>query len=488
MYNLLDEKWIPVLWTNGKYECVGIKTTLTQAHKIRQIAAANPMDRVAVIRFLLALMYWCKGNPSDGISCESFPEEWFKKLEENRECFELLGQGKRFYQYIIDGDKKLSVNYLVHEIPTGTNFWHFRHSRDNTDGLCLACCALGLIRLPAFSTSGGSGKPPGINSKPPIYAIPIGTNLTSTLQLSWCTENDDFGVPAWEQPDLELPKNGKVSLLTGLTWLPRRVWLDDPKGDDARCISCGQKSTLIRKTVFAPIGSTKVEGSVRLWHDPHVIYEVEKSLLNKGLKSELEGGALHAYDALGSKEAACGQWTTIVKDLFCEQPALVHPIHNIKKDIVMWVVGFATVKNNKYLETIDRQYSNASISKGTNFNLKIEAWQKGASSLGYKLKPKDRSNLKHPEIQSLVNNFRPGIEAKVEKNLSELMTGKDAAWELAAAEYDPLLKAAADSLAPGFTAGALKRRKQILEARPNIVQIQLQVPPKMTTPRRGNKK
>ena len=39
-----------------------LRRSLKQA-RIRQIAASNPMDRMAILRFLLALLYWCKGNP-----------------------------------------------------------------------------------------------------------------------------------------------------------------------------------------------------------------------------------------------------------------------------------------------------------------------------------------------------------------------------------------------------------------------------------------
>ena len=63
-YNLLEEKWIPVLWKDGHSGRVGIIEALTEAGRIRQIAASNPMDRLAILRFLLALLYWCKRNPA----------------------------------------------------------------------------------------------------------------------------------------------------------------------------------------------------------------------------------------------------------------------------------------------------------------------------------------------------------------------------------------------------------------------------------------
>lgn len=79
-YNLLEEAWIPVLWNDGRAGRVGIRQALMQAGRIRQIAASNPMDRLAILRFLLALLYWCKRSPGDGdtpSSGDSLPAVWF---------------------------------------------------------------------------------------------------------------------------------------------------------------------------------------------------------------------------------------------------------------------------------------------------------------------------------------------------------------------------------------------------------------------------
>ena len=45
-FNLLDERWIPVLYRDGRGERVGIRKAFEDAGSIRQTAAANPMDRV----------------------------------------------------------------------------------------------------------------------------------------------------------------------------------------------------------------------------------------------------------------------------------------------------------------------------------------------------------------------------------------------------------------------------------------------------------
>lgn len=454
-YNLLDKDWIPVLFANGEFNRVGIKKALEQSNRIRQIAATNPMDRIAIIRLLLALLYWCKGNPP-GLPAnkgESFPLEWFSKLDENRECFNLLGNGKRFYQYRKDHDKKLSANYLIHEIPTGTNFWHFHHSTDEADGLCPACCALGLVRLPIFSTSGGKGKSPGINAKPPIYVIPFSKSLAETLWLSWRPSSSVLGTPAWERPDLPLPGEGNVPLLTGLTWLPRRVWLGEPREPVARCISCGRQDYVIPSSIFAGKGSIKTDDSNprRIWHDPHVIYEETK----KG-----DVASLHSTNALGNADAGAGQWAKITAGI----------LRQTWNDISgAWVVGFSTVQNDKYLEATEYTIRWPGSQDQTKASIEmVEQWQRESAGLAYQMKPlgeKISSRKDQVEITSMLAAIRPHVEDKVSGNIEELLTAGNEAWKKAVDEYAPMLKAVAKSLSPGFTVAALERRGQITGAR-----------------------
>ena len=53
-----------MLWADGRADRVGIRDALTKAGSVRQIAACNPMNRIALMQFLLAILYWCKGNPA----------------------------------------------------------------------------------------------------------------------------------------------------------------------------------------------------------------------------------------------------------------------------------------------------------------------------------------------------------------------------------------------------------------------------------------
>lgn len=458
-YNLLEEEWIPVLYHDGRWERVGIRKALGEAHQIRQIAASNPMDRVATLRFLLAVLYWCKGSPpkyTSGKFDDPLPANWFSKLDENRECFNLLGDGKRFYQHSPSKQTvaEHATHYLIHEIPSGTNKWHFRHATDRREGLCPACCAMGLLRLPAFATSGGkgmdkdSGKSPGINQKPPLYMMPVGVSLAQTLRLSW-RPCENLQTPEWETPDAKLPKKGHVPLLMGLTWLPRRVWLTDPEEPEGKCISCGRKERLIRRCMFDGKGSQKTEG--RIWRDPHVIYEQSR-------KGDIT--SLHAKDALSAADAGAGQWARILAGMLRKNEASDAAYPFIPD---AWVVGFSTIQSDKYLEAIEFLVALPSSHQIQESIERIERWQKERSTLTRRLRPRNEKSLsrRHVEIPPILAAVRPHIEGSMFAKAGELAGGTDEAWQRAAEEYRPFMRKIARSLSPGFTTAAVQRRREI---------------------------
>ena len=467
-YNLLEEPWIPVLGHDGTVRRVGIRDALTQAADIRQIAAANPMDRMAIVRFLLALVYWCRGSPPDNrdaIVTDPFPAEWFSKLDDNKDFFNLLGNGKRFFQYRsaagVRVPQKLAANYLIHEVPTGTNKWHFHHATDKVDGLCPACCAMGLLRLPLFATSAGRGKPPGVNAKPPFYIIPAGASLAAILRRSWL-QVSNVGTPAWERPDMKLLKSGEVPLLMGLTWLPRRVWLDNPEEPVANCISCGRKERLIRRCVFAGVGSTKTDdsGPGRLWRDPHAMYTTTR----KGNVT-----SFHARNVLDASTPPRWpwQWVDLVTGFLRAE--------RVNDNVHGWAVGFSTVQNDKYLETVESvvPVPNAVLDGPIAESIeKLDQWQKGGRSLDRAVRPPNKKassgKLEHVEIRAMLAAIRPHVEAKVSAKVGELLAAGEDSWQQAAREYRPMMDAVAASLSPGFTTAALQRRRQIARATPDM--------------------
>ena len=105
-YNLLVKPWIPILWTDGKPHRVGIRTALVEAGRIRQIAASNPMDNVALLCLLLAVLQWCKPSltSEDRDRLEragGIPDDWVQGIlgteREPSPAVDVLGGDARFY-------------------------------------------------------------------------------------------------------------------------------------------------------------------------------------------------------------------------------------------------------------------------------------------------------------------------------------------------------------------------------------------------------
>jgi len=484
-YNLLDEKWIPVLYNDGRTDRVGIKAAFKEAGHIRQIAASNPMDRFAILRFLIALLYWCKGNPSTDDFTDldkPFPESWFKKLEDQKSCFDLFAENKRFCQALTHSKPvpdRLTVNYLIQEVPTKTNFNHFRHAIDKKDGLCPACCAIGLLRIPIFSTSGGKGKSPGINFKPPIYLILLGHTLATSIRLSWLPVKS-IGFPFWEKADFSLPEGEEIPLLTGMTWLPRQVWLDEPSEKEGKCILCGRQERLVEQTIFAGLGSTKDkdESKVRMWIDPHVIYDTAKD--GKQI-------SLHSKNTIGLADTGAGQWLDILfGQLYLDRihsPAVKEAIQKTTESgsqIKSWAIGFSTIQNDKYLEAIEYllPISNQGDAPTSGID-QVKQWQDEGKTIDKTIRKrtawgKDESlkKRKNSELKPAISAIRPHVEHQVSSAAGKLLTDDRETWERAAEEYRPMMEVVAQALSPGYTAKALRRRRQIANAIPNMRQTE----------------
>jgi len=444
-YNLLDEHWIPVLYCDGTWERVGIRQALEDADRIRQIAANNPMDRLAILRFLLALLYWCKGDPPDEgntNSVASLSSEWFFRLDENRDCFNLVGDAGRFYQDRT-AQRTRAVTDLIQEIPTGNNFWHFRHATDKIDGLCPACCVLGLLRLPLFSVSGLPDLKAGVNGTPPVYVVPWGMSLRETLQANW-SPCANLGTPAWVQPDVRPTPSEDVPLLTGLTLLSRRVFLHDPVERPGVCIGCGTRGTpLILTCEYQTAG--RQENA--LWSDPHAVYSdatprrtVKAADLTAAGKFRMDRpwpdllARLVETDRFGSKKTVAS----------------------------LFIVGFATDQ----AKNIDAWEWTIAVPPGTSIKETLASLLRQWWKEGWRMEK--RIGRSEVEGSATIAAIRPDIEGRVSAQAGELIVGADEVWQQAAAEYRPLMKVIARSLSPGFTAAAIHRRQQIALASPDM--------------------
>lgn len=242
-YNLLEEKWIPVLYGDGETDRVGIYRALKDACIIRQVAASNPMDRVAILRFLSAILLWCIEDAKHELvkldeKSASIREGWLAKLKEHETAFNLLGDGLRFYQDVAVRNKETRpITDLLVEFPGADSVNHMRHVvHDGSYGFCPACCALGILRLSVWAPA-NRYYPASVNPGTATYAFVEGKNLLLTLHANLPDASAQSDRAPWlcsEQPRLP-------DAVARLAWRPRKLWLNVGKehGDCANCRGYG---------------------------------------------------------------------------------------------------------------------------------------------------------------------------------------------------------------------------------------------------------
>lgn len=61
-YNLMDRPWIPVTMADGSFQCLSIVEVLERADRIHSIDGDIPLQRFALVRLLLAIIYGTFGH------------------------------------------------------------------------------------------------------------------------------------------------------------------------------------------------------------------------------------------------------------------------------------------------------------------------------------------------------------------------------------------------------------------------------------------
>jgi len=289
-FDLLREEWIAYLAVDGSRGEAGIEQLLARAHEAAEIVDPSPLVEASVLRLLVAVL----------VSCVRLDEEedWEGLWRRGRfgddvlaavraagaGRFDLFDAERPFYQSRDiasrgEGERAKSVGSLFPEAATGTAVVHWAHTGERDQAVCPACCAKGLVVLPAFATSGGQGIRPSINGVPPIYVQPLGETLFETLLLNvplsrfrppGASPVDPGPFWAGEGRVGHKEERAAVGFLESLTWQPRRVRLLAPS-TAGTCTRCGQPSEqLTRRIVFDQGRSRPKEAAV--WLDPWAAY------------------------------------------------------------------------------------------------------------------------------------------------------------------------------------------------------------------------
>lgn len=441
-YNIIRNPWLFMVFKDSTTRRLSIIEALGKA-KQAHLAYSNPMDRVAVFRFLLAAMYWCWKETAVPIQGDRIPKEWVDYLEGKADLFEFLGEGKRFMQR--SGLSRLRpASELIHEIPKGNNFWHFYHIRDYTAGICTHCMVSGTLRLPLFFVSGRPNLKSGINGSPPIYAIRWGKNLWDTICLNW-QPREDLGEPIWVEPYRYKPEE-KVPLLSGMTVPARLLYIDDPILDDRPCCVCGERPGSLHYTCKFEAAGTLENPN---WRDPFEIRSAEKTT--------------KASDITGTKKLKYDVKTHRLL------PHIMDSM-NVKPGDRILLVGFA-VDKAKYVDIWERvirvpkeKIAEDSIELLSNLHKSI----KQTASNTYLPNRKARKDRAKKLKESLQNDLLPDAESKVDKLMKEYLAG-ELTFDAIASVYSKYTRTAARMLVTGISSKQISDRNLIAYSLPKAI-------------------
>ncbi|MCC6909092.1 MAG: type I-E CRISPR-associated protein Cse1/CasA [Phycisphaerales bacterium] len=433
-FNLIEARWIPVLRTNGQFERVGIRMALMEAGSIRQIAASNPMDNVSLLRFLLAVLLWCRPGLDEaerrGLDgATRIPEGWLKKLvgQQPEPAFNLLGDGVRFYQdSSLKGKEPRPIADLLGEFPGADSVNHMRHVvHDGSYGFCPACCALGILRLSVWAPA-NRFYPASVNPSSAAYAVVEGKDLLTTMIVNLPHDATHSGEAPWltdQPPDPQ----GAIACLA---WRPRRLWLNVADGRGA-CANCGQPGVLVESLCNDGGWPTpKTEGRLKkFWElDPHLLIDGEPASL-PGLGAS---AAVHASrfwrDAVrlsaGLKGRVVAVGPVVNKFVFQDAARVVFPRLRAQSR-----VEFSQKVNEKLRGVLRKATPNA-----------------------------DRQ---HPQMHAAVTMLTPDAEARVFAVLQAPDPGADEGLLLLHNVYGPLVERVVSSTARG---SPLRRREAVSRA------------------------
>lgn len=266
-FNLIDEKWIPVITNEGKQDKLGLQEVILKAHNFREIHDSSPLVTASLHRMLLALLHRVYGPYSDEEWIELYrkgkfaPKPLKEYLEKWRDRFWLLHDKHPFYQTVSPRPKveSVKVDYLRYESQKSGRVDRmslFDHGTDDYVGkIPLGMAGRLLVAYQNYDLGGLGNKEwdTGVQiqanksfkdsplSKLILFLVQ-GRSLFETLLLNSLVLKNGKPIPgtlserdkpAWEidrwKPRKERKPKGYLQLLT---WQSRRILLEcDETGD-----------------------------------------------------------------------------------------------------------------------------------------------------------------------------------------------------------------------------------------------------------------
>jgi CRISPR system Cascade subunit CasA len=240
-FNLVDEAWIPVLFSDGGRGDLGLRAVLSRARDIAGIEDASPLIVAATYRLMLAVLHRALEGPTDidqakALLRDGLPMQQISVyLDKWRDRFWLFHDTHPFGQNPhVRGGNAEPWTKLTPEYNGSSSKVLFDHTDSRSPGARSAPeCARWLVATMTFSVSGGRGYYPSPEPNG-LFCLPIGRSLDQTLALNLVQYPNRDAARAdsavWERDPPTLPltvvKRMAVGYADLYTWQARTVLLD----------------------------------------------------------------------------------------------------------------------------------------------------------------------------------------------------------------------------------------------------------------------
>ncbi len=280
-YNLIDERWIPVLRRSGKVEMISPAQIVDREDPPLRIASPRPDFDGSLLEFLVGLMQTA-GAPAtereweDELENPPSVDQLKKRLDTVREAFFLDGDGPRFMQ-----DLTVTKDPRIARLPVGALLIDRIGEEGLSDSpslfakpglfkvLSLPAAAAALMALQTYAPAGGRGQFTSLRGGGPLTTLVLGDSLWATAWLNVLPKREFEarvpGDPALTSDAAIFPWTAKtrqgetppssVHPFHHLWGLPRRCRLEIVEADGEPCAIYGTQAALgVRSYVGRPEG------------------------------------------------------------------------------------------------------------------------------------------------------------------------------------------------------------------------------------------
>lgn len=194
-FDVLKEPWIPVIRLDGSSDELGILDCLEQAHEIREIKDPSPIVEFGLYRLLVAFVLDAlvladqrpeiprdlKALLDDGAFDAGLLGEYVATCGD---AFDLFHPERPFLQRVDAEGEPKSVFDFYPIFPTGNNWTFFAHQTSAEQVVTVREGARLLTTIAPFNVKVKTGQPRTLVGDPPVFALPVGETLHSTIVLN----------------------------------------------------------------------------------------------------------------------------------------------------------------------------------------------------------------------------------------------------------------------------------------------------------------